>query len=143
MGRTSTGPEPPHPPPEPPQPLLFLPPPLLTIYHPREQPLPPVHPSPSRFWLHHAGHWPLHPTRLKCPRGGEQDSGGTKALLQDPPVLESNVEQACRGSRAEKIHGQNQCIGTLMERSDRFGNFSMSVFNQGLRRRGGGKKQLP
>lgn len=50
--------------------------------------------------------------------------GGAGRLPQDPGHESVVLDRACRGSRVEKICGQNQCIGTLMERSNRFGNFS-------------------
>lgn len=87
---------------------------------------------PESIRVHNAGHWPVHPPHHPSdyPRGVEQDSGAL-GLPQDPG-LESNVlGRACRGSRVEKICGQNQCIGTLMERSNRFGNFTFSSVSLG------------
>lgn len=81
-------------------------------------------PSPSRFRLHHAGHWPYGPhSSSGSPSGVEQHSGALR-LPHESLVL----GRACRGSRVEKICGQNQCIGTLMERSNRFGNLTFPFF---------------
>lgn len=133
MGCTSTGRTPISPPP-------FFPPshlPLLTtttIYHLHNLPLPPsTHPlvdlgTPCWSLAYYS------PPSSERPGGVEQDSGALR-LPQDPG-LESNVlGRACKGSRVEKICGQNQCIGTLMERSNRFGNFTFSSFSPGTIRR--------
>lgn len=54
--------------------------------------------------------------------------GGAVRLPLDPGHESVVLDRACRGSQVEKICAQNQCIGTLMERSDRFGNFTFSFF---------------
>lgn len=123
-------------------PLSFSPfPPSPSGHHhhhlPSPQPTPPtIHPSLSRFgytMLVTGLYSPSHPSSER-PGGVEQDSGALR-LPQDPG-LESNVlGRACRGSHVEKICGQNQCIGTLMERSNRFGNFTFSSFSPGTIRR--------
>lgn len=74
------------------------------------------------------------PPSSGCPGGVEQDSGALR-LPQDPGLESSVLGRACRGSRVEKICGQNQCIGTLMERSNRFGNFTFPFFSPGTIRR--------
>lgn len=111
---------------------------LLTttiIYHLHNPPLP----WSTHLWVDSVTPcWSLASTppspSPECPNGAEQDSGALR-LPQDP-ALESNVlGRACRGSRVEQICGQNQCIGTLMERSNRFGNFTFSSFSPGTIRR--------
>lgn len=68
-------------------------------------------------------------TPLVCgvPEELEQDSGALR-LPQEPGPESGVLGRACWGSGVEKICGQNQCIGTLMERSNRFGNFAFPVF---------------
>lgn len=67
-------------------------------------------------------------TPLLCgvPEELKQDSGALR-FLQEPGPESCVLGRACWGSRVEKIRGQNQCIGTLMERSNRFGNFAFPV----------------
>lgn len=124
MGRTSTGRTPPS------FPLSHFP--FLTtttIYHLQNLPLPlSTHPCVDLG----TPCWSLAstPPSSECPGGVEQESGALR-LLQDPSLESSVWGRACRGSQVEKICGQNQCIGTLMERSNRFGNFTFSSFSPG------------
>lgn len=67
------------------------------------------------------------PPSPECPTGVEQDLGAL-TLPQDIGLESSVWGRAHRCSWVEKICGQNQCIGTLMERSGRFGNFTFSSF---------------
>lgn len=67
------------------------------------------------------------PPSPECPTGVEQDLGAL-TLPQDTGLESSVWGRAHRCSWVEKICGQNQCIGTLMERSSRFGNFTFSSF---------------
>lgn len=131
MGHISTGQT---------HPLPFLPSsprPLLTtttIYHHHNLPLPPsTHPCVDLG----TPRWSLAstPPSSEGPKGVEQDSGALR-FPQDLG-LESDVwGRASRSSQVEKICGQNQCIGTLMGRSNRFGNFTFpSFFSLGTLRR--------
>lgn len=127
MGHTSTGRTP-----------LLSPLPFLTttiIYHLHKLPLPsPRLPNPESILVTPCWSLASAPPFSGCPAGVEQDSGALR-LPRDPGLESSVLGRACRGSRVEKICGQNQCIGTLMERSDRFGNFTFPFFSPGTIRR--------
>lgn len=111
-----------------PHPFPLFPPSLSDHQHhlPSPQPTPPsIYTSPCRFGYAVPVTGLYSSLPLDCPTGVQQDLGALK-LPQDPG-LESNFwGRGCTCSWAEKICGQNQCIGTLMERCSRFEHFTFS-----------------
>lgn len=120
-------------------PLLFPFPPFPSDYHhhhlPSPQPTPPtIYPSLRRFGYTMLVTGLCSPPLLSVPV--ELDwIQGERRFPQDPSLESDVLGRTCRGSRAEKICGQNQCIATLMGRSNRFGNFTFPTFSLGTLRR--------